>query len=96
MNLDYTEPSFGSTGATGNGIWIASLLFHVGTVTNGALQIALGAGGGIIQTDDLGTTIPTSDIGVSAPIILIPEPATAVLIGLGVLGLAVVGRRTAA
>lgn len=97
VNINYAEPAFGSTSATGTGIWIATLVWHVNQAFD-TTQIALSltSGGNVLQ--DGITVIPPSTVGLSAPIVIsghVPEPTTAMLIGLGVLGLSVAGRRRA-
>ncbi len=99
VNIDYFEPTFGAATATGSNIWIASLVFHINPHYAGG-QITLCATclgnhlvttiAGVLQFDE-GTLV-----NLGAPIaltVVIPEPTTAALIGLGILGLAIAGRR---
>jgi hypothetical protein len=101
VNINYAEPSFAAAPATGTGIWIATLVWHVtGEFDTAELIVSITAGGGIVQTGGIAnpTMIPPSDVTLSAPILLtghLPEPTTAMLIGLGVVGLVVAGRRRA-
>ena len=97
VNVNYNENALGTTNATGEGVYIATLLFHVvADFAEETLQLAF-TSSNLIQA---GTTIiPASTIGLSIPITLfgtaVPEPTTAMLIGLGILGLTVAGRNRA-
>jgi hypothetical protein len=97
VNINYVEPSFKAAAASGTGIWIATLVWHVDQAfTSTSIYLSMTAGGGILQT---GTVVqPPSTIALSAPVVItghVPEPTTAMLIGLGVLGLGIAGRRRA-
>ena len=99
VNVNYAEPGFNPSQATGNGIWLATLVFHIEAgFEGGSIDLCTTCGGNIIQSD--GAIVAPGSIGVSgSPVVLVgasvPEPTTAMLIGLGVLGLAVAGRRRA-
>lgn len=97
VNINYAEPAFGSASASGTGIWIATMVWHIDQdFTSTSVYLSLTAGGGILQTG--ATVIPPSAVALSAPVVLtgtLPEPTTAMLIGLGVLGLGIAGRRRA-
>ena len=98
VNVNFIENALGTTTATGTGIYLASLVFHVlADFATSELSLAF-TSANLIQTGVVVT--PESAIGLSAPITLagpptIPEPTTAMLIGLGVLGLLLAGRRRA-
>ncbi len=98
INVFYTESSLGTTTATGVGIYVATLVFHVVqdfAIDSETLQLAF-LTGNVIQ--DGTRVVDPSDIGLSGPITLrgtIPEPTTAMLIGLGIIGLGLAGRRRA-
>ena len=94
VNINYTEPAFGTTTATGTGIYVASMVFHVvADFASETLSLAFTTSN-LIQTGTVVTDPAT--IGLSSPITLtghaVPEPTTAMLIGLGVLGLGLAGR----
>ena len=94
VNINYNENALGTTNATGTGVYIATLLFHiVADFTTANLSLAFTTSN-LIQA---GTVVVDPNlIGLSAPITLtgvVPEPTTALLIGLGVLGLGFAGRR---
>jgi hypothetical protein len=103
VNINYADSTFTGSGASGTGIYIATLVFHVEPgLVNSSLEMALTSGGNILQAG--GEILASSAVGpgtvpVGAPIVItgvpVPEPTTAALIGLGVLGLAMAGRRRA-
>jgi len=99
VNINYIEPTFKAASASGTGIWIATLVWHItGAFDTAELALSLTSGGNILQTGP--TIIPPSAVSLSAPIVLtgvpvVPEPTTAMLIGLGILGLGLAGRRRA-
>ena len=100
VNINYTEPAFRTTLATGTGIYVASMVFHVvADFASETLALAFTTSN-LIQTGVV-VTDPAL-IGLSAPITLtghagppVPEPTPAMLIGLGILGLGRAGRRQA-
>jgi hypothetical protein len=84
-----------------DGEWIASIVFHIGAgFGGGELSLQISGLGSVLRANDIvySTTNPEL-ISLSAPLVLsgpggvVPEPTTAALIGLGILGLAVAGRR---
>jgi len=94
-NLAQPTPSTNAPG----GDWIASIVFHIGPGFGGgdvALQIS-GLGSVLRANNIVYSTTNPELFTISAPLILgtvpVPEPTTAALIGLGILGLAVAGRR---
>ncbi|MFP6624521.1 MAG: PEP-CTERM sorting domain-containing protein, partial [Myxococcota bacterium] len=92
----YVENAFGTTSATGAGIYVASMVFHVvAAIGSETLTLAF-TSSNLIQTGTVVTAV--SAIGVGGPITLtgaVPEPTTAMLIGIGVIGLGLAGRRRA-
>ena len=98
VNIDYAEAGFNPASATGLGIYIATLAFHIGPGFAAAqIELCVSCGGNIVRINDV--ELDPGTVGLSAPIIItghaVPEPTTAMLIGFGVLGLAVAGRRRA-
>ncbi len=96
VNINYVETGFNTTLTTGNGIYVATLVFHVvAAIGSETLTLAF-TSSNLIQTGTVVTAV--SAIGVGGPITLtgaVPEPTTAMLIGIGVIGLGLAGRRRA-
>ena len=92
MNINYLVPGFNTTSATGTGIYIATLVFHVvSAFTSETISLAF-TSSNLIQAGTF--VVPSTTIGLSAPILLnVPEPTTALLIGLGIAGVGLTGRR---
>ena len=95
QNVFYLEVGLGTTSATGLGIYVATLVYHIAPgLGSETLQLAF-TSSNLIQDGTI--VVPPGSIGISPGItISAPEPTTAMLIGLGVLGLALAGRRTRA
>ena len=98
VNIDYAEIGFNSAPASGAGIYIATLLFRIQPgFFAGNIQLCMICGGNILRANDV--EIGPAMIDLSPALILtggtVPEPTTAMLIGFGVLGVAIVGRRRA-
>ncbi len=97
VNIDYFEPFFGAATATGSNIWIASLLFVINPgYAGGQITLCSTCGGNALGTSIAGVNFREETlVNLGAPITLVtvPEPTTAALIGLGILGLAIAGRR---
>jgi hypothetical protein len=93
VNVNWADPSFNGTFVTGSNLFIASLTFQVIDAGDGIGEIVLtiDAEGGIFQVSgdpNSPLTIANGNVNV-----ITPEPTTAVLVGLGLLGLGVAGRR---
>lgn len=96
VNITYFENGLSTTLATGTGIYVATLLFRVvAGFTSESLELAF-TSSNLIQRGTF--VVPPTTIGLSAPILLtgqVPEPTTATLIGLGLVGLCLAGVRRA-
>lgn len=95
INVDFIEVNLNNTVATGTNVFIATLAFEaVGFgVSNGTFSFD--NGGNIFSVNQIpveGTLAFTSG---DATMTVIPEPTTALLVGLGLVGLGVAGRRRA-
>lgn len=99
-----TPPLAAGTGYAGSWAWSSGAPQLGGTFTIGTVQITVGAGQ-IVRPDFTGvldgfvtnsfTTVFPSPANVTG-ITIIPEPTTAALLGLGIVGLVVAGRRSRA
>jgi len=97
IQIDYLEQALGSATASGTGIWIATIVFHVAAVGDGQSTIdltLLSNGSNIVEAYgvNITSTVPTTGTFV-ANTATIPEPTTALLIGFGLVGLTLAGRR---
>jgi len=74
VNINYAESALKGTGATGTGIWIASLVFHVDAAFgSSAISLSLSNGGNIVTN---GATETISDqVGLGANIGSVGSPS---------------------
>lgn len=95
VNVNWADPSFTGTGITGLGIKIAGIQLQVISAGDGLGDVILSSslGGNVLQVLGVVQPLPTSG---SFVVNTIPEPTTAVLVGLGLAGLGIAGRRRSA
>jgi hypothetical protein len=97
INVDFTEANLARTTATATNLYLATLTFEVVGPGQSAGEWGFGKGGNTFSTG----TPPANVAGTlafangDAGINVIPEPTTALLVGLGLVGLGVAGRRRA-
>jgi hypothetical protein len=93
VNVNYLENSLGFASATGSDIWIAQLVFHVASLGDGSSTIELTLLGNGSTVVSVGGADISSTTGISGSYTFVPEPTTALLIGFGLVGLTLAGRR---
>jgi hypothetical protein len=96
VNLDFADPGLAQNLSTGSNIWIGSMVFHVEPgYAGGTIDLSLDiAQGNLIFANNDPNAGASATLGGPLTIVThVPEPTTAALIGLGVLGLAIAGRR---
>ncbi len=97
VNIDYFERTFGAATATGSNIWIASLVFFIRAgYAGGQITLCSTCGGNALLTTIAGVRFREEtlvNLGNPITLVTVPEPTTAALIALGILGLAIAGRR---
>ena len=97
VNINWSEPAFGSAAASGTGIYIGTVLFNVGPTADGSAEIDLcnTCGGNVVQSGV--TVIPASSVPLTGGPIMVnlPEPAIASLALAGLTTLYFVRRRRA-
>lgn len=94
VNVEFIEAGLGTAPATGNNLWLTTLVFHVGDVGDGesTIELTLDAAGTIVQVNDADISGGVTTAG-TFTISTVPEPTTALLIGFGLVGLTLAGRR---
>jgi hypothetical protein len=95
INLAYLEASLGSATATGLGIWIGTIVFHVAQIGDGASTVSIALlPGGLTIVEAYGNDVQgLTSVSGSFTFHTVPEPTTALLIGFGLVGLTMAGRR---
>lgn len=81
VNLNYSDPAFNPAAASGTGIWIGSLAFHVaqGGIVNTIFEVTVTGGGNAFFQN--GEEVDPGTISLSSPVFVpLPEPNAAVLI----------------
>jgi hypothetical protein len=94
ININMVEANLGTATASGSNIWVASVTWHVFAIGDGTgdITVSITNGGNIVRINNL--NVPANQVPVSGSFtVFTPEPTTALLIGLGLVGLGVAGRR---
>ena len=94
INVDFLNPTFQATNGTATGLVLGSIVFEAVGPGTGLVNFSFDNGGNIFNingTDESGSVV----MGSGTDITVIPEPTTALLVGLGLVGLGVSGRRRA-
>lgn len=93
IQIEYLEPAFGSATATASHLWIATVVFHVTGPGVVDMNLTLNANGTIVEAyaNDVAGSYTTSGAFTFGH--AVPEPTTALLIGFGLVGLTMAGRR---
>jgi hypothetical protein len=96
LNIDFIEHNLGNTKATATALLLSHVSFELTGVGTSAGEWGFGYGGNVFSiagTDISGT--PQVSANGDATMSVVPEPTTALLVGLGLVGLGVAGRRRA-
>jgi len=94
VTTGYQTPDFGGTQATGDGLLLSTIVFHVIGDGDGVGEVTiLMTTANIVQLATGPTNITGSVQTLGSFVVYTPEPGTAIMVGLGLAGLAVAGKR---
>lgn len=90
----FQTPDFGGTRVNGNGLLLSTIVLHVIGVGDGLGEINIVLTSANVVQLATGPTNITNQVGLSGSFaVYTPEPGTAIMVGLGLAGLAVAGKR---
>jgi hypothetical protein len=95
VNVDFIEANLNESQATATNQFMATLTFEATGLGTTAMDFSFDNGGNIFNVGGADVSPSVSLVNGGPSVTVIPEPTTALLVGLGLVGLGVAGRRRA-